>query len=144
MTALCDALTLGLVLALAALGVRLAFRVLRIVDVGVDGTFAFSAVVTALLATLYFLPAWLLGFFVNRDLNFRRSWKLSGAVVLPGALLMAAGVVLYDLGAVDLVQFGFIFAAHLALGWIYLFVSLLFVPAIPTALPKGNPFVARN
>ena len=97
-----------------------------------------------LLATLYFLPAWLLGFFVNRDLNFRRSWKLSGAVVLPGALLMAAGVVLYDLGAVDLVQFGFIFAAHLALGWIYLFVSLLFVPAIPTALPKGNPFVARN
>jgi putative ABC transport system permease protein len=51
MTALCDALTLGLVLALAALGVRVAFRVLRIVDVGVDGTFALSAVATALLAT---------------------------------------------------------------------------------------------
>jgi hypothetical protein len=28
------------------------------------------------------------------------------------------------------------------LGWIYLFVSLLFVPGIPAALPKGNPFVA--
>jgi hypothetical protein len=95
-----------------------------------------------LLATLYFLPVWLLGFFVNRDLNFRRSWKLSGAALLPGALLMAAGIVLYDFGAVDLVQFGFIFGAHFILGWIYLFVSLLFVPAISEAMPKGNPFHA--
>jgi hypothetical protein len=94
-----------------------------------------------LLATIYFLPAWILGFFTNRDLNFRASWKLSGAALLPGALLMAAGILLYDFGAVDLVQFGFIFGAHFVLGWIYLFVSLLFVPGIPTALPKGNPFV---
>ena len=97
-----------------------------------------------LLATLYFLPVWLAGFFVNRDLNFRRSWKLSGAGLLPGALLISAGILLYNFGAVELVQFGFIFAAHLVLGWIYLFVSLLFVPGIPAALPKGNPFVARN
>ena len=97
-----------------------------------------------LLATLYFLPVWLLGYFVNRDLNFRRSWKLSGAALLPGALLMAAGILLYDFGAVDLVQFGFIFGAHFVLGWIYLFVSLLFVPGITAALPKGNPFVPRN
>jgi hypothetical protein len=94
-----------------------------------------------LLATIYFLPVWLLGYFVNRDLNFRRSWKLSGAALLPGALLMAAGILLYDFGAVDLVQFGFIFSAHFVLGWIYLFVSLLFVPGIPAASPKGNPFV---
>jgi hypothetical protein len=94
-----------------------------------------------LLATIYFLPVWLLGFFVNRNLNFRAGWKLSGAALMPGALLMAAGILLYDFGAVDLVQFGFIFGAHFVLGWIYLFVSLLFVPAIPAALPKGNPFV---
>jgi hypothetical protein len=97
-----------------------------------------------LLATIYFLPVWILGFFVNRDLNFRGSWKLSGAALLPGALMMAAGIMLYDFGAVDLVQFGFIFGAHFVLGWIYLFVSLLFVPQIPAALPKGNPFVSRN
>jgi hypothetical protein len=96
-----------------------------------------------LLATIYFLPVWLLGFFVNRDLNFRRSWKLSGAALLPGALLMAAGILLYDFGAVDLVQFSFICGAHLVLSWIYLFVSLLFVPGIPTGLPKGNPFAPR-
>jgi len=97
-----------------------------------------------ILATLYFLPVWLFGFFVNRDLNFRRSWKLSGAALLPGALLMAAGILLYDFDAVDLVQFGFIFGAHFVLGWIYLFVSLLFVPGIPAVLPKGNPFAPRN
>jgi hypothetical protein len=116
-------------------------------------TLLFSAVVATalgvlaswwLLATLYFLPVWLLGFFVNRDLNFRRSWKLSGAALLPGALLMAAGILLYDFGAVDLVQFGFIFGAHLILGWLYLFVSLLFVPGIPPALPKGNPFANKS
>jgi hypothetical protein len=97
-----------------------------------------------LLATLYFLPVWLLGFFVNRDLNFLRSWKLSSAALLPGSLLMAAGIVLYDLGAVDLVQFGFILSAHFVLGWIYLFVSLLFVPGIPALATAGNPFVPRN
>lgn len=97
-----------------------------------------------LLSTLYFVPVWLLGFFANRDLNFRRSWKLSGAALMPGALLMAAGVLLYDFGAVDLVQLGFIFGAHLLLGWIYLFVSLLFVPAIATGAPRGNPFTPRN
>jgi hypothetical protein len=93
-----------------------------------------------ILATIYFLPIWIFGFFTNRDLNFRASWKLSGAALLPGALLMAAGILLYDFGAVDLVQFGFIFGAHFVLGWIYLFVSLLFVPGIPAASPKGNPF----
>ncbi len=97
-----------------------------------------------LLATVYFLPCWLLGFFTNRDLDFWRSWKLSGAALLPGALLMSVGILFYDFGAVDLVQFGFIFGAHFVLGWIYLFVSLLFVPGIPAVLPKGNPFVSRN
>jgi hypothetical protein len=97
-----------------------------------------------LLATLYFLPCWLLGFFVNRDLNFWRSWKLSGAALLPGALLLAAAILLYDFGAVDLVQFGFIFGAHFVLGWIYLFVSLLFVPGIPAASPGGNPFAGQK
>ena len=96
-----------------------------------------------LLATVYCLPVWLAGFFVNRDLNFRRSWKLSGAALLPGALLMAAGILLYDFGVVDLVQLGFIFGAHFVLGWIYLFVSLLFVPGISAASPK-NPFAKKN
>jgi hypothetical protein len=97
-----------------------------------------------LLASLYFLPVWLLGFFANRNLNFRRSWKLAGAALMPGALLLAAAILFYDLGAMDLVQFAFIFGAHFVLGWVYLFVSLLFLPGIPAASPPGNPFGPRN
>ena len=93
-----------------------------------------------LLATIYLLPVWLLAFYANRDLSFRASWKLSGAALLPGALLMAAGVLLYGVGLLDLVSLGFVFAAHFALGWIYLFLSLLFLPRIPETGPKGNPF----
>ena len=97
-----------------------------------------------MLATIYFLPVWLLGFFANRDLNFRESWKLSGAALLPGALLMAAGVLLYDFGLLDLVTLGFVFAAHFALGWIYLFLSQLFLPRISETKRKeirSNEFV---
>ena len=97
-----------------------------------------------ILATIYFLPVWLLGFFANRDLNFRASWKFSGAALIPGALLMAAGIFLYGFGALDLVQLGFIFSAHFVLGWIYLFVSLLFLPRISEAKPKANPFKPSN
>jgi hypothetical protein len=97
-----------------------------------------------ILATIYFLPVWILAFFVNRNLNFRASWKLSGAALMPGALLMAAGIFLYGFGVIDLVQFGFIFSAHFVLGWIYLLVSLIFLPRISEAKPKANPFKPDN
>ncbi|MGB7769579.1 MAG: hypothetical protein WBN22_12085 [Verrucomicrobiia bacterium] len=93
-----------------------------------------------LLATLYFPPAWLLGFFTNRDLNFRQSWRLAGAALMPGALLMAAAILLYGVGFWNLVSFGFAFGAHLLMGWVYLFLSLLFLPRAPASTSKGNPF----
>jgi len=93
-----------------------------------------------LLATIYFMPVWLLGFFTNRSLNFRASWKLSAAALLPGALLLTAGILLYDFGFLKLVSFGFVFAAHFVLGWIYAFVSLLFVPRISQKSQRENPF----
>jgi len=94
----------------------------------------------SLLATLYFLPVWMLGFFTNRDLNFRQSWRLAGASLMPGALLLAAAIVFYGVGFLNLVSFGFTFGAHLLIGWIYLFVSLLFVPPAPVTASQGNPF----
>ncbi len=93
----------------------------------------------AILATIFCLPVWLLGFFANRDLNFAASWKLAGAALLPGAALVIIGLVMYGLGGFDLVQFGFAFAMHLVIGWIYLFVSPLFLNRILPAEPK-NPF----
>jgi hypothetical protein len=63
---------------------------------------------------------------------------------MPGALLMAAGIFLYGFGALDLVQLGFIFGAHFVLGWIYLSVSLLFLPRISETNAGENPFSTKN
>jgi hypothetical protein len=103
------------------------------------GTFFGLMLVWAALATVYFLPVWLLCFFSNRDLNFRASWKLAGAALMPGALLLSLALVLYNLGAFDLVQLCFAFGMHLVIGWLYLFVSPMF---LNRALPaeQKNPF----
>jgi len=39
-----------------------------------------------------------------------------------------------------LVQFCFLFGAHVALGWIYLFLSQLFLPRIDSKPSPVNPF----
>jgi len=96
----------------------------------------------ALLATLYFLPAWLVCFLANRDLNFRQSWRLAGAALMPGALLLTAAIALYAVGALDWIQVSFAFGAHLVLGWIYLFLSPLFLPR-RTPAETRNPFIAK-
>jgi hypothetical protein len=94
----------------------------------------------AALAAIYLWPVWLISFFANRDLDFHGSWKLAGAALMPGALLLTAAIVLYGFAVLDWVQFCSIFAAHFALGWIYLFLSQLFLPQIDSSSPKGNPF----
>ena len=106
-------------------------------------TFFGLLLVWALLATIYFLPVWLISFFANRDLNFREAWKLSGAALMPGALIMTLAILLYGFGAFDLVQFCFAFAMHFLIGWIYLFAS---PPFLQRAVPadKKNPFVDKK
>lgn len=93
-----------------------------------------------LLAALFFFPAWLFGFFANRDLDLRTSWKLSCSALLPGALLMILGILLYGFGLLNLVSFLFVFAAHLVLDLLYLFSALAFFSRTSSATPKGNPF----
>ncbi|HUE36537.1 MAG TPA: hypothetical protein VMO20_04040 [Candidatus Acidoferrum sp.] len=93
-----------------------------------------------LLATLLFLPAWLVGYFANRDLDLRASWKLSCSALLPGALLMILGIVFYGLGFLTLVSFLFIFVAHLVLNLLYLISAIAFFPRTVSATPRGNPF----
>jgi hypothetical protein len=104
------------------------------------GTFLGLLLVWAALATIYFLPVWLVCWFTNRNLNFRASWKLAGAALMPGALLLSLALVLYALDSrFDLVQLCFAFSLHFVIGWIYLFVSPMF---LSRALPaeKKNPF----
>ena len=92
-----------------------------------------------LLASIYFVPVWVVCFFSNRDLGIGASWKLAGAALLPGALLLSLSLVLYALGAFDLLQLCLAFGLHFVIGWIYLFVSPMFLNRV---LPAGkkNPF----
>jgi hypothetical protein len=95
-----------------------------------------------LLSALYSLPAWLVGFFWNRNLRLGGSWRLAGASLMPGALLLTAAVVLYGLGVLDLLQLGVAAAAHLVIGWVYLCAGPLALPRHPLAAEvKKNPFV---
>ena len=103
------------------------------------GTFFGLLLVWWLLAMVYFLPVWLVGFFTDRRLNFRAAWKLSGAAQMPGALLMSLGLALYALGVFDLVQLAFAFTMHLVISWIYIFVSPMFLDRA-TAAENKNPF----
>jgi hypothetical protein len=99
----------------------------------------------ALLATLYAFPAWLFGFFANRDLRFRSSWKLAGAALMPGTLLLIGALVLYGMRFIDLAGLAFLAAAHVVLGWIYLFVSAWYVSRHPGDVSvRKNPFAAAH
>jgi hypothetical protein len=95
----------------------------------------------ACLATVYFLPVWLLGFFANRDLSLRGSWRLAGAALMAGALFMCAVVVIYGCGALDLVRLAVAAALHLVMGWVYLVLSPWCSPRHPAVVVKANPFV---
>ena len=106
------------------------------------GTFFGLLLVWALLATIYCLPVWLICLFSNRDLNFGASWRLAGAALMPGALLLSISLVFYDMSGFDIVQLCFAFGMHLVIGWIYLFVGPMFLRrALPTE--KKNPFVPK-
>ncbi len=95
------------------------------------------------LATVYFFPVWLVAFFANRDLGILPSWRLAGAALMPGAMLMSFAIGLYGIGIFDLVKLCFAFGMHFLIGWIYLLVSPLFLNrTVPAA--KGNPFSGQN
>ena len=93
------------------------------------------------LATLYFLPVWLVGFFANRDLSLGGSWRLAGAALMPGALVLSCALLLYGFGFLDLVQLSFAATVHVVPGWIYGSVSPFFAPKLSSAAAvKRNPF----
>lgn len=105
------------------------------------GVIAWLLVTWSVLAAIYALPLWLLVFLADRNLKLSECWRLAGAALMPGALLIAAGILMYDFGLVDLVGLGFIAAGHLVLGWIYLFIGPLFLPRIVLGnAPRKNPF----
>ena len=91
-----------------------------------------------LLATLYCIPVKLITLFENRDLRWGQSWRLSGAAMLPGALFLTFGIVAFSFGLVDLMQLGTLFVLHIVIGWIYLFISPLFLPRVAEKCTAQN------
>jgi hypothetical protein len=114
------------------------------------GIVAILVIVTLLLcwstlATIYAGPAWLVGFFANRNLSLGGSWRLSAAALMPGCVLQTASIFVYGLGFLDLVRLGVGFAAHFVIGWVYIWLSIRKLPIHPdAAAAKMNPFTASG
>ena len=105
------------------------------------GTFVSLLVAWMVLATLYCAPVRLITFLANRDLNWRQSWRMAGAALMPGALFFTVAIICYSLNWIDLVRLGGAAVLHVVVGWIYLLISPLFLPRLPVASKvSGNPF----
>ena len=92
-----------------------------------------------LLATLYFPVAWIIAYFKDRRLTAQGAWKLAAAALLPGALLVCVGIVLYGLGVADLLRLLVLWLAHFAVGWLYLVMAPFRLPRV-AAKTATNPF----
>src|SRR5262249_49959231 len=73
----------------------------------------------ALLACVYCVPVWLIAFFSDRQLSLSGSWRLVGAALMPGALLVTLAVFFYALGTLGLVELFAAWVLHWVIGWVY-------------------------
>jgi len=97
-------------------------------------------VIWPLVATFYFVPVWIIGFLANRKLSVAGSWKLSGAALMPGALLMILSLVVYVLGGLDLIGLIAVQLAHWIAGWIFCGGGIFKRPHLQTDASVKNPF----
>jgi hypothetical protein len=98
-------------------------------------------IVWGTLASIYFIPVWLIGFFANRRLTVFGSWRLAGAALMPGAVMVILSLILYGFGVFDLVQMLAIQGGHVIVGWVYCVGAALREPELPEAAAlKENPF----
>jgi hypothetical protein len=109
------------------------------------GMLLWCLVIWTALATVYCLPVWIAAFFANRDLSAARSWKLSGAALMPGALVMICAIVVYGFGVLDLLQLAVAVGAHLIVSWVYLVWAVSVSPKLQAgAGEQKNPFADKS
>jgi hypothetical protein len=96
------------------------------------------------LETVYCLPVFVVSFFVGRKMSLPQCWRLSGAALMPGAIFLTTGLVCYTLDLINLVHLTCIFVLHVLIGWIYLYISPVFLPRKGLGgARKRKPFQAR-
>jgi hypothetical protein len=103
--------------------------------------------VWAVLGLLYSAPAWLLGFFGNRQSTWAGLWRLAQAALLPGALLLSLSILLYGWSVLDLLLLFVAVGVHIVIGWIYVPAATLRLPVQKEeGLPgsKANPFATPD
>jgi len=97
-----------------------------------------------LLGCLYWGPTWILAFFCNRELSWSGAWRLAGAALLPGGLFQAFAIVLYGLGALEVLQLLLAWVLHFVIGWIFLAATVLTCPRLQGIPTRGNPFKPKG
>ncbi|MGD0410764.1 MAG: hypothetical protein ABSC18_03610 [Verrucomicrobiota bacterium] len=94
----------------------------------------------AALAWIYAPAAKLSAWFCDRQLTWPGAWRLACAALLPGAALLALGLVLYGLQMTDVFGLGYFGTVHLLVGWIYVLAAPAFAPRFSSANINRNPF----
>jgi hypothetical protein len=105
------------------------------------GTMSVLLLAWAGLGLAYTIPAGAVCRFVDHPLSFGAVFRMCLAAQMPGCLLLSFTLLLYSVRAVDLVQWLFVFAAHVVVAWVYIGLAVFFLPS-KTAKPrrKPNPF----
>jgi hypothetical protein len=92
------------------------------------------------LAFVYLPLVKLIAFFADRVVTWRGAWRLSAAALLPGALIVAVGIVLYGFGAVDLFRLALLYALHIVAGLVFVVTSPFFLSKLFHGAITKNPF----
>jgi hypothetical protein len=104
------------------------------------GTGLFWLLLWWLLASVFWLPVWVLGALARRDLPPAAAWKLAAAAQLPGLVVFAAALASYRFGWINLLRLGYGFGLSLAVAWAYWTVTPFLVPKAPRKPKVDNPF----
>jgi hypothetical protein len=91
---------------------------------------------------IYAPGAKFVAWFCNRPLSWPEAWRLAAASLLPGAVLLAFGLLLYGLQLVDIFGLAYFGIVHLLAGWVYVGVSPIFLHRENTTPSNRNPFTS--
>ena len=81
--------------------------------------------------------------FADRHITWAGAWRLSMAALLPGALMLSAGLLLYGFGTIDLFQLALMYVLHVIAGLVFAITSPFFLPTVETGKAGRNPFGAE-
>jgi hypothetical protein len=110
------------------------------------GASGFAVLVSWWILSVVYAPVVkLIAFFADRVVTWSGAYRLSGAALVPGAWLMAAAIVLYGMGGVDLPRFALLYVLHGITGLALVTTAPFFLPKIPRSGGRAaNPFGSRR